>query len=178
MVSTMRFDKWQNSAGVSYGTILQVVSDTDSTRRLVTVTANTWTAYPSNVLRVTITPYFNTSKILLIASVTLGSGAGNNAAYRILRNSTPIGVGDTSGNRPSATGITGYLNSADNNHQLRTITSNFLDSPATASAINYDVELMSETTNLLINGSYNYTDATPVYNATTISTLTALEIAQ
>lgn len=178
MVSTMRFDKWEDSAGSAFGTVLQVVSKTHAGTSALAVTANTWTTYPSSAMLQTITPRFATSKILIIASITLGSLSGNNAAYRITRDTVPIGVGQAAGTRPQATAATGYLNSADTNHQFRTISSTFLDSPATTASVSYNIDVMSETTTVLINRSGAYTDGFLVYSSTCQSTITLLEIAQ
>jgi hypothetical protein len=178
MVSTLRFDKWEDSAGSPFGTVLQVQSKTHTGTSALAVTANTWTTYPSSNMQLAITPRFNTSKILIIASITLGALSGNNAAFRITRDGTPIGVGQAAGTRPQATAATGYLNSADTNHQFRTITANFLDSPASSSAVTYNIDVMSETTTVLINRSGAYSDSALVYSSTCQSTITLLEIAQ
>ena len=92
-------------------------------------------------LSVTITPKFNTSKILV--QVSLGS-LSNNERYKrafmnIVRGSTNVITGD------AATGheVTAALNSrsADDNHIQIPVSFMVLDSPATTSATTYKVQL-------------------------------------
>ena len=68
MTSTMRFDKWENSLGQPYGTVLQVV--TGSTSTFISTTS---LSYIDTGLTATITPRFSNSRILIIVS-QLGSG--------------------------------------------------------------------------------------------------------
>jgi len=177
MASIAKFDVWQNTAGVNYQTVLQVVQRIGTAPYALAVTANTWATYPSSEMSLSITPRFNTSKILLMASITLGSSV-NQSAYRFTRGGVAIGVGDVSGSRPRTSAQTGHLYSTDLNHTFRTISQNFLDSPATTSATTYNIDVMSEGTTCYLNRSPTYTDSTPVYCGTAISTFIALEISQ
>lgn len=177
MASIAKFDTWQNTAGVNYQTVLQVVQKVGTTPYALAVTANTWATYPNSEMSLSITPRFNTSKILLMASITIGSNV-NQAAYRFTRGGTAIGIGDTAGSRPRVSAVTGHLYSTDLNHTFRTIAQNFLDSPATTSALTYNIDVMSEGATCYLNRSPNYTDSTPVYCGTAISTFIALEISQ
>ncbi len=177
MVSIAKFDQWQSTSGVPFGTILQVVSKNAVTPYAHSVTANTWSTYPNSEMSLSITPKFNTSKVLIIASVTLGANA-NNAAYRFTRGGTPIGVGSAQGTRQRGSAITGWLNSADANHTFRTVTQQFLDSPATTSATTYNIDVMSESTIVYLNRNGSYADNTTVYSAVYTSNITLLEIAQ
>lgn len=177
MASIMRFDQWQTSGGIPVGTVLQVKSTSDGTPTALTVTANTWTAWPSSGINVSITPFFNTSKILVIAALTIGVNA-NSGAFRLKRGSTAIGVGLQQGSHQEATGVTGYMNSADTNHTFRTIGATYLDSPATTSALTYSVDVMSESTVVYVNRSGSFPDSSATYGCIANSTLTVMEIAQ
>ena len=106
-------------------------------------------------LSVTITPKFNTSKILV--QVSLGS-LSNNERYKrafmnIVRGSTNVITGD------AATGheVTAALNSrsADDNHIQIPVSFMVLDSPATTNAITYKVQLSrgSDSGTVYLNGS-------------------------
>jgi hypothetical protein len=177
MASIMRFDQWQNSSGVAMGTVLQVKSTSDNVAQSLAVTANTWTAWPSGTINVSITPFYSTSKILVMASLTIGVNA-NSGAFRLKRGSTAIGVGAQQGSHQEATAVTGYMNSADTNHTFRTIAATYLDSPATTSALTYSVDLMSESTIVYINRGGAFPDSSAVYACTANSSLTVMEIAQ
>ena len=177
MVSIAKFDQWQSTSGVPFGTILQVVSKNAVNPYAQAVTANTWLTYPGSEMALSITPRFATSKVLIIASITIGANA-NNAGYRFTRGGTPIGVGSAQGTRQRGSAITGWLNTADTNHTFRTVTQQFLDSPATTSATTYNIDIMGESTIVYLNRSGAYTDNTTVYSATYTSNLTLMEIAQ
>lgn len=159
------------------GSILQVVSKTDTTAYASGVSATTWYTWPSNRLATSITPKFSTSKILIIVNVALGNSS-NDAAFRITRNGSAISIGDAAGSRPRATGITGMLYAADQNHTTRMVTTSFLDSPATTSTTNYNVDYMSEGTTMYLNRVASYPDANTTYAATVTSTVTLMEVAQ
>ncbi len=174
----MRFDKWENTLGQPYGTVLQVVSKTSSISYAIGTTAHAWSSFPSNGLQVSITPKFSNSKLLLMANITIGGTSSNNAVFRFTRDGGLIGVGDAFGSRPRLTALSGWSNGADNNHVSRTISSSFLDNANATSPIIYDIQGASESTTLLWNRASSYSDSTLIYSATAVSTLTIMEIAQ
>jgi hypothetical protein len=115
------------------GTILQVVQ---------TVKTDTFTSTSTSFVDVTgvsvaITPTATTSKILVMAYAVIGQGTAFREAYiQLVRTSTAIFVGDTAGNRVSASGG-GEL--ASTNTQLG-FAPVFLDSPATDVAVTYKLQ--------------------------------------
>lgn len=161
---------------VPVGSVLQVLSKTDTTAYSAGVAATTWYTWPSSRLALAITPKFATSKILIMVNVSLGNSL-NDAGFRITRNGSSISIGDVAGSRPRATGITGMLYSADQNHTIRMVTSTFLDSPATTAATTYNVDYISEGTTMYLNRVASYPDANTTYAATVTSTITLMEIA-
>jgi len=131
-----------------------------------------WTANVTG-LSVTITPSSASSKILLIANLSLMSEGVGNIAFRLLRSTTPIGVGDTAGSRARVT------NSMAGNIALLaySIGGMILDSPATTSATTYNVQLYNLSSiarNLFVNRGFTDTDANT--NARSVSTLMAIEV--
>ena len=153
MTSELRVDKIIPTTGAPTdggGGIIQV--------KMGTLTSKFNTASSSMVdcgLSVTITPKFNTSKILV--QVSLGS-LSNNERYKrafmnIVRGSTNVITGD------AATGheVTAALNSrsADDNHIQIPVSFMVLDSPATTNAITYKVQLSrgSDSGTVYLNGS-------------------------
>jgi hypothetical protein len=179
MTSTMRFDKWQNTLGQPYGTVLQVASKTATTSYTITITAHTgWSDFPANALQIVITPKFSNSKFLLMANVTIGGTGSNNAAFRFTRNGNPIALGDAFGSRARLTAFSGWANGADPNHVSRTVSANFLDSPATASPITYNIQGVTESTSLLWNRQSGYADNSFMFNGSAVSTFTIMEIAE
>lgn len=102
-----------------------------------TITSTTWTDITG--LSVSITPTSASNKILVIASVAIGSNS-NFAYFRLLRNSTVIDVGNAAGSRPQVTGAASYP-SASPQYMLFQNPVTYLDSPATTSTVTYKFQL-------------------------------------
>jgi hypothetical protein len=132
--------------------------------------------------RTAITPTSTTSKILVRGSLFVGNQYYQ-AKGRILRDSTPIGIGDARGVRPQSTWTSITYDSGASNaytiYNLRSVDFEFLDSPATTSEIIYSLDMGGYSTSISVhlNRDHNDSDGTS-YNATPISTLTLMEIAQ
>lgn len=67
MPSTLKLDKWQNTAGVNYNSILQVVTATSGFTKQTFASS---TPVQLTGMSVTIRPYFANSKILIMGVVT------------------------------------------------------------------------------------------------------------
>tara|TARA_R100000234_G_scaffold10626_1_gene6055 strand:+ start:1624 stop:2226 length:603 start_codon:yes stop_codon:yes gene_type:complete len=154
-------------AGNSLQVVQTVKTDT------FTMTGTTFTDVTG--LSVTITPSSSSSKVLIIPSLSIGAKKGARHGYRILRGSTAIGVGDSSGSRTQYTQQAGNLNS---DTAVYSNTFLFLDSPATTSATTYKVQLRSETDvsgyEVYINRSDD--DQDNASYGRSASTITAIEV--
>jgi hypothetical protein len=158
-------------AALPSGSILQVVQvvKTDS----FTTTSATFTAVTG--LSATITPRSTTSKILITAqvahglNVALGYGhfkmtGGNTAAY----------VGDTAGSRIAA--VFGGSMNADERNNIDVSNIVYLDSPATSSAVTYQLEVrQSGSGTVFINRTT--TDIDNAFTPRGASTITLMEVA-
>jgi hypothetical protein len=110
MASVMRFDEWEDSNGVPVasgvggkfvapGTILQIVS---TTKTDAFSTSSTTYADVTD-LDVSITPSSTSSKIFVLATVTGNGTPGATAIHlQLVRDSTPIFIGDAAGSRVRA----------------------------------------------------------------------------
>jgi hypothetical protein len=116
-------------AALPAGSVLQVISATDSTERNV---ANTTFATASNTLSVTITPTASTSKFFIIVNTGVFKASGGSGFYTIYRNSTNLG---------GSAGMAQYGQAI-----YGSICISYLDSPATASAITYQLYFKSNDT--------------------------------
>jgi hypothetical protein len=123
-------------------------------------------------LAATITPTTDSSKILALVTVT-GSGAtsggfSDQVVFRLVRTSTPIGIG-TDG---TTYNVTGTLSIRDANAEnLVSASAAVLDSPATAAAVTYKVEVaIAAGFTLRINRSAGELVAA-------VSTITLIEVA-
>ena len=122
------------------GHVIQVVN----AEKLTTAATNSGmgTSWVDTGLSCSITPNFNTSKILVHADYAGGVTTAAFNYFRIVRNIgsgsySMISEADTPGNRGA---IHGMVYDADNQGQVRLQTFNHLDSPATTSAVTYKLQ--------------------------------------
>ena len=165
-------EKTAGNGVVIPGHVVQVVSATKTD----TFSTSSDTFVDVTGLSVNITPSSATSKIVVTASVT---GAGTTSAARmegrLVRDSTPIFVGDGAGSRGQAS-FEIYKTDASG---LDSVSVNFFDAPATTSLVTYKVQVRdnnSSASSVFINRSQTDTDAS-TYNRYA-STITLMEIAQ
>ena len=123
-----------SGTAAGFGKVLQVVTATDSTQRS-TSSATYVTA--SNTLSVAITPSSASNKILLLLSTGIQGSSGVSAYYTIYRDATDLGP---------ANGFFNY-----NTDVRESVTTNYLDSPNTTSAITYQLYFKIESSTAYIN---------------------------
>jgi len=128
-------------------------------------------------LSVTITPSSNTSRILVIGQISAGRGTqgrltgGNSSGF----------IGDSAGSRTRAT-FTGPATSTvgENPRGNPTYSLVFLDSPATASAVTYQIQVRFENTGSGDPGAQinrRTTDTNDALTTRNVSSLVAIEVA-
>jgi len=159
------------TVGIGSNVVQTVKSDTFST------TATSYTTVTG--LTATITPTTNTSKILLIAQLYLGSAATSHGFIRIAGGNADDYVGDAAGsNRIRTAHVTWDGNSpviqlyqyGGNNAAIV-----YLDSPATTSATTYQVEILARSgSTIYVNRSGQDSDSDQY--GRTASSLTAIEV--
>lgn len=132
------------------GSVIQVVQSV-KTDALVGVAGAQWADVPGQggvgSFSATITPSSASNKILVTVDLKMSGNAGNSVVRsRLLRNSTPIYIGDAAGSRPQSMGQFYIGAVADNVYYLAQVGGTYLDSPATTSAITYKVQYGSDGT--------------------------------
>jgi len=159
----------------SFGKVLQVVqavkTDTWS------AASGSWVVCPG--LTATITRTSTTSKLLVSTSINVGCSYFE-VAGRLMRDGTAIGLGNLNGTRAQAmwAGNVYSAASSENTYDWFHMDMNYLDSPSSASAIEYKVAFQSYAT----NGQNVYVNRTDYngngnrYPASTISTITVMEV--
>jgi len=154
-------------AVVGVGKVLQVVS----TNLPTTFTSSSTSFTDITGLTVSITPTLNTSKILVIASVSGENDYGvTSCSIRLARGGTGIFVGDTAGSRTLGNHFEGISASS-----MVTAGLSFLDSPATTSATTYSVQGRNITAGTFyINRTKTDTDSASFMRAA--SSITVMEI--
>ena len=126
-----------------------------------------------------ITPSSASSKILVIVDIKGSGGAGYSVIRtRLLRNSTPIYVGDAASNRPQSLGQYYQGSQADNIHYIAQLGGTFLDSPATTSSVTYKVQVGADGTSqvIFLNRTQGDRDVT-TYDSRVAASITLMEIA-
>ena len=129
------------SSQLPVGSVLQVVQTVKTDTYSAAPGSSTWTDITG--LSVSITPSSASNKVMVFLSVH--GSTGNLSYVRLVRDSTAVGVGETSGSRVSCT-VGNFSNTGDSNRCFEFGT-NFLDSPATTSSVTYKLQLLCESSN-------------------------------
>lgn len=123
---------------------------------------------------VSITPLKASNKFLIIGHLHFAT-QGFLGHVQLLRNGSPICVGDAASNRPQVTGTT-YYAATDDNYSFTAIPLNFLDSPNTTNTVTYSCQGNYYTSgNSYVNRSHSDRDNAG-YESRTASTMTVMEI--
>ena len=124
-------------------------------------------------LSIAITPSTTSSKFLVGFNVSCGANTNNQTTYlRAIRDTTPLTVADTAGNRTSGTNVI----SVNINYDLLMASNTLLDEPSTTSEITYKVQMTSSNTNpAYVNRTGRDFDSAE-YDGRAISTMYVMEI--
>lgn len=159
-------------ANFGAGAILQVVQSFKT---------NTWSAgqvewVDVTGLSATITPTSSSSKILVMLTINYCNTGGGSNGFRLMRDSTPIGIADAAGSRPrfSTCNLDGMPGGTT---LMLTTTVEYLDSPNTTSSTTYKTQAFARYSgSLYVN--YSATDRDNAsYDARSVSSITLMEIA-
>ena len=187
MASTLRFDNWEDSNGTPIldganlslpssamptGSILQVVSTTK------TDVFSTTSATPVDITgaSATITPTSATSKVLISFGGSFGASTLSVNALLLLRDSTVIGGGTAVGSRRSV--ALAWSGGGESNRPRSGSFGEFLDSPATTSAITYKLQAYIDSGNTFYvgRGALDADNNAALYARTPL-TITLMEVA-
>lgn len=161
------------SSAMPAGSVLQVVS---------TVKTDTFSSASTSFVDVTglsvnITPSSSSSKILIMADVSVGSQSFN-VFIKLKRDSTDIYIPDAAGSRPLVSGKNGGAPQSGDVYGLTKVPVMYLDSPSTTSQITYKFQLRSYSSSYTayINRTHQDRDNAN-YDPRTPSSITLMEIA-
>jgi hypothetical protein len=174
LVSIYDSSDWKTSLSVTGG-IVQVVSNTKTNTFSASLATGATT--PITGLTASITPKSSTNKILVMVNVSATANNGNTTesfGLILKRGATAIGIGDAAGSR---TRVTSGGHSGTNEHSYNTGSFTFLDSPNTATAVTYSLDIhngTSVTRTLSVNQVGSTVDL--AYNSRQASTITLLEV--
>jgi len=152
--------------GLDGGKVLQVVSVT----KVDTFTTTSTSFVDVTGLTASITPASTSSVILVLGKIGMNPRANSGASTQLLRGATVIGGGTAAGSRPSVMS-SAFVNALYGTLDLSV---NFLDSPVSAAALTYkmQVRVVSGTLGINTTGA----DGDNNLDGRTSSTLTLMEI--
>jgi len=157
------------------GKVLQVVSTTKTDTAALSVAALSFTGNLAG-LTATITPSAASSKVLISGVINMSRTTDVPfGSFRIMRDSTAVGIGVTTGSRTSLTSSS--VASFNGDSAIVAVPFSFLDSPNSTSAIVYAIQgfnIGTSTNTIFINRSPG--DANSATYSRTISTITLMEI--
>jgi hypothetical protein len=160
------------------GHVLQTLTDVSVITESTTTKASD-NSFANSSLSITITPKSASSKIIVNAVASTGSsnGADGSTILRMIRDSTPIGIGNASGSKIRAGSGRG-TNNQDGNTMLN-IPLQVTDTPNTTSAVTYTLQFaVRGTGNLTAYLNRSGGDADTAEYQRTSSSLVVQEIAQ
>jgi hypothetical protein len=174
MPSIARFDQWQNSAGTTRSTILQVREASNTT--IISTSSNA----EGDIVTVSITPFFSNSKILLYGNYSAGINSGSpNATMhfgRTISGSTTYPGRFTDSSRIGGVVGAEIAGNTGAGESMSNLSGYFLDSPATTSAITYSLRYAVYDGSLTVGRVSSTSDAT--WASRTRNTIIVMEIAQ
>ena len=160
-----------NGSALVTGKIGQVLSATKTDA--FTTTSTSYTDITG--ITINITPAATSSKVLVTFSVTASTDTADRVfGFQLVRGSTAIGAGGSSGSRSVGT-VAGAVETK--NTKMNSYSMNFLDSPSSTSALTYKLQTKAQTggsNTVRINSNGGDQDAN--YNFRTISTITVMEV--
>ena len=125
-------------------------------------------------LSVSITPTRSDSKILVMYDLSWSSSSGH-CSCRLMRDSTPIKIGDASGNKTQATGQM-HKNTGDQ-YDIEQVAGTHMDSPATTSSVTYKMQVGTPYgSSYDIRVNYQGDDTNESWVGRTASAITVMEV--
>lgn len=153
------------------GSVLQVATTTKTDTFTTTSTSMT----DITGLSVAITPKSSSSKIMVMAVVNGTVTSVERAGFRIVRDSTAVGLADAVGSRtPSGFSIFGPSGTNDE-FAITSASQNFIDSPSSTSSITYKIQMYVSSGTGFVNRSRD--DGNAFWQPRTVSSITVMEIA-
>jgi hypothetical protein len=150
----------------------QIVKQVVQTVKTDTFSSTSTTYVDITGMSVTITPTNSANRILVNFSIS--GSAGSMGIFQIVRNSTPIAIGDLSGTKPQSTTL-GLQWTGGNGDRGYSAAMTWLDAPATTSAITYKLQGYTDGGTFYLNRTAS--DANAIFGPRAVSSITVMEIA-
>jgi len=165
-----------NGTASGFGKVLQVVSTT-KTDVFSASPASLPTTVDVTGLSVNITPSSTSNKVLVFYNVYTSCASGVSIAVSVIldRSGTNIAVGDAVSNHSQVTTYAASMQATDGG-SVSIHTMNYLDSPASTSALTYKIKLGGFNSNTIYVNRTGRDNDLASYDGRFVSTITAMEI--
>ena len=174
MTSQLRVDKIVPVDGVPTGGGGGIIQVQSTTKTDAFQKASGTSFQDVTGLSVTITPKFSTSKILIMYDLSWSTSSGH-CSCRLMRDSTPIKVGDASGNKTQATGQMHH--SGSDQYDMEQVAGTHMDSPATTSSVTYKMQVATpHSSSYVLDVNHQGDDSDQAWVGRTASTITVMEV--
>jgi len=154
------------------GSVLQVVQ----TLKTDTFTTTSTGFVDLAGMSVTITPHSANNKILVLLTCAIGMTGATAGIARLMRNGSPIFVGDNNAGYTQCSSPSFYGGSGDSNNNEQ-LAINYVDSPATLSAVTYKLQVASPQGSALWVNTLGSNIGNQVYSTRSAGSFIAMEIA-
>jgi hypothetical protein len=164
------------SGTLSFGDVSAAIAQVVSSQKTDTFTTTSTSYVDIPSLSVSITPSSASNKIFVVATLALGA-AYYQAYGRLLRDATPIAVGDAAGSRDAtALGWSTNLSTSNDVYSIVTQPIVILDSPATTSATTYKLQTRAYSASYGVSVNRTWLD-TDTFNYVRVpSSITVMEV--
>lgn len=175
MTSKLRVDKIEPVSGIPTGGAGGIIQCVQTVRTDTYANELATQTDSGEVMQATITPKFTSSKIMIWAHCCLGFANDGNCSITLVRGGSNIAAatGDSSGSKTRVT-ATGHTDATARDFNISTM---YLDSPSSTSALTYGVKLRhgeNGTTWIYLNR--NHTDSDSALTLRPVSSLTLMEM--
>tara|TARA_B100000029_G_scaffold20444_1_gene20691 strand:- start:903 stop:1472 length:570 start_codon:yes stop_codon:yes gene_type:complete len=159
------------NTGVTLGNRLGKIGQVVTTAKTDTTSTTSSSFADISGMTLDITPTATSSKVLIMVQTWVCGGSSANQPINLLRDSTVIGVADTSADYTMP-----FRQASDGQNQYRmfNLTTTFVDSPSTSSSTTYKLQWKTNSGTLYLNRSVDEGGLGSGVNA--CSTITALEV--
>lgn len=127
-------------------------------------------------MSVVITPSSVSSRILILSTCAIGMGGAVAGIARLMRDGSPVFVGDNNAGYTQCSSPSFYGGSGDGNNN-ETLAINYVDSPATTSAVTYKLQVASPQGGALWVNTLGSNIGNQVYSTRSAGSFIAMEIA-
>ena len=160
-------------SGANGGGIIQVVSSTKTDTASIT-----GATFGDVGLSVNITPTSSSNKILILVQANIGASVGYDMKTRLMRDSTPIHIGDAAGNRPRVTTTITQTYGDNANYNADQANIVFLDSPGVQAptSVTYKIQMASYASNTVYINQNGADLNTSEYDGRGASSITVMEV--